>query len=173
MDADKQQNKNLRYWIAPLLAGAFLGLGYGITQRLLILKNNMQMPIIGSLKATKPFPGRRLKELKHLNKIAKMENHKITQQSKTLSSRQESNQRSMIKIENETKLSPKKNLSEIKEKIQENFPEANLNTSQQSSRLESIPNSEERNETKLNYINQNAIFSNKNFLRIINTLETN
>ncbi len=62
----KQKNrKRPRFWLGPLLVGGCFALGYGMTQRIMILRGNTQQPQQQSFGPTAvPFPGERLEELR-------------------------------------------------------------------------------------------------------------
>ncbi|GCE64902.1 hypothetical protein OMCYN_00825 [cyanobiont of Ornithocercus magnificus] len=55
---------HLRVWIVPLVIGGCFALGYGVTQRVLIIHISTQEPQ-GKYFAPGSFPGQKLKDLRH------------------------------------------------------------------------------------------------------------
>ena len=53
-----------RFWVGPLMAGTFLAIGHGATQRFLILKSSWEKPVIESFSKKQPFPGKSLESLR-------------------------------------------------------------------------------------------------------------
>ncbi len=51
------------FWLGPLTFGAFVSMGYGITQRVLILHSNRRLPPVEAFNS-EPFPGKNLDELR-------------------------------------------------------------------------------------------------------------
>jgi len=62
---EQKNRKRPRFWLGPLLVGGCFALGYGMTQRVMILRGNMQQPQQQSFGRTPfPFPGERLEGLR-------------------------------------------------------------------------------------------------------------
>ena len=62
---EQKNRKRPRFWLGPLLVGGCFALGYGMTQRIMILRGNMQQPQQQSFGPTPfPFPGERLEGLR-------------------------------------------------------------------------------------------------------------
>ena len=75
---EKKESKNLRYWIAPLLAGGCLGFGYGITQRILILQSNAKTMNIGMSQEKNRLPGKTINQLNLSQQIKLIEQRKFS-----------------------------------------------------------------------------------------------
>ena len=54
---------HLRFWVVPLVIGGCFALGYGVTQRVLIIHISTQEPQ-GKYFAPGSFPGQKLKDLR-------------------------------------------------------------------------------------------------------------
>ena len=52
-----------RFWVGPLVAGACFALGYGITQRIIVMQGALQKPQREGF-AAQPFPGQTLEDLR-------------------------------------------------------------------------------------------------------------
>ena len=62
---EQKNRKRPRFWLGPLLVGGCFALGYGMTQRIMILRGNTQQPQQQSFGPTPfPFPGERLEGLR-------------------------------------------------------------------------------------------------------------
>ena len=62
---EQKNRKRPRFWLGPLLVGGCFALGYGMTQRIMILRGNMQQPQQQSFGPTPfPFPGEHLEGLR-------------------------------------------------------------------------------------------------------------
>ncbi|WP_236070400.1 MULTISPECIES: hypothetical protein [Prochlorococcus] len=62
---EQKNRKRPRFWLGPLLVGGCFALGYGMTQRIMVLRGNMQQPQQQSFGPTPfPFPGERLEGLR-------------------------------------------------------------------------------------------------------------
>ncbi len=55
-----------RFWVGPLVAGACFALGYGITQRIIVMQGALQQPQREGF-AAQPFPGQTLEDLRRLH----------------------------------------------------------------------------------------------------------
>ncbi|NDD68207.1 MAG: hypothetical protein EBZ29_02115 [Synechococcaceae bacterium WB9_4xC_028] len=55
-----------RFWVGPLVAGACFALGYGITQRIIVMQGALQKPQREGF-AAQPFPGQTLEDLRRLH----------------------------------------------------------------------------------------------------------
>lgn len=58
-----EQAKRPRFWVGPLVAGACFALGYGLTQRLIVMQGALREPRREAF-ATQAFPGERLEALR-------------------------------------------------------------------------------------------------------------
>ena len=62
---EQKNRKRPRFWLGPLLVGGCFALGYGMTQRIIILRGNTQQPQQQSFGPTPfPFPGERLEGMR-------------------------------------------------------------------------------------------------------------
>ena len=59
----QQRRKRPRFWLGPLLTGAFFAFGYGITYRIITLRSSLQQTSTQTFSAA-PFPGERLEQLR-------------------------------------------------------------------------------------------------------------
>ncbi len=55
------------FWIGPLVAGSCLATGYELTQRVMILKSNLQEPATELFQNRGNYPGKRLEALRKLH----------------------------------------------------------------------------------------------------------
>ena len=60
----KKRRNQTPFWIGPFLAGGFVAIGYGVTQRIMIIHTNADNPAVKPFTGNKPFPGKALKDLK-------------------------------------------------------------------------------------------------------------
>ncbi|MFL0781325.1 MAG: hypothetical protein AB8E74_05030 [Prochlorococcus sp.] len=60
---EKQPRQRPRFWLGPLVAGGCFALGYGITQRIVILQSSWQKPGEQTFQSER-FPGNRLQSLR-------------------------------------------------------------------------------------------------------------
>ena len=61
--SDKQRSKRPRFWVGPLVTGACFALGYGITQRVVLMQDSWQQPQQESF-GRSSFPGETLDALR-------------------------------------------------------------------------------------------------------------
>ncbi len=78
--AVKKRRNQTPFWIGPFLAGGFVAIGYGVTQRVMIIHTNTDNPSVNAFAEKKPFPGKALTDLKS------HQNTKITPTSQQLES---------------------------------------------------------------------------------------
>ena len=61
--SDQQRSRRPRFWVGPLLAGACFALGYGITQRVVLMQQGWEKPQQATFRQTS-FPGETLDGLR-------------------------------------------------------------------------------------------------------------
>ncbi|MBL6800281.1 MAG: hypothetical protein ISQ51_01375, partial [Synechococcus sp. BS307-5m-G37] len=61
--SEQQRSKRPRFWVGPLVAGACFALGYGITQRVVLMRAAWQQPQQEAFRQ-QGFPGERLEALR-------------------------------------------------------------------------------------------------------------